>query len=396
MGEYSYPDGKPRNTSEHQTQRQGIYSDIKTDGSPNDRTITAPATDLAKTWDGWGTALKPAWEPIILARKPRGKTYRECAVEHGAGALWVDGCRVGVDTVGARPSNQDGITRRNLDFAMKEFEGNPTQGRWPANLILSHHPDCVRVGVKRVKPLEGHRPNPVAKQADGRIRFTEKPAGYQKVSYTGEDGLETVEDWICVEGCPIRMLDEQSGNVGGRWGKHNGQHPNSMFWGEGGPRDYDIAASCERFTGDTRGGASRFFYTAKASRSERNAGLEDFWFEGKELSGGGGTEGQKADAYQARKTSRHNPHPTVKPIALTEYLARLIRPPEEYLDDAVILIPFCGSGSEIIGAIRAGWRNWLGIEISEEYAEIARARIAYWQEQVEADRQKQVQLEMEV
>jgi len=91
-----------------------------------------------------------------------------------------------------------------------------------------------------------------------------------------------------------------------------------------------------------------------------------------------------------------NIHPTIKNVKLTEYLARLIRPPEAYLDDAVILIPFCGSGSEIIGALKAGWKNWLGVEISEEYAAIANARIAYWQERIEADREKRSQMEMEL
>jgi len=91
-----------------------------------------------------------------------------------------------------------------------------------------------------------------------------------------------------------------------------------------------------------------------------------------------------------------NKHCTIKPLALTEYLAKLIRPPEEYLDEAVILIPFCGTGSEIIGAIKAGWRRWLGIEIGKEYAEIANARIAYWQKQIAADRERRAQLEMEL
>jgi len=92
---------------------------------------------ILKTLEGYGSALKPAWEPIILARKPRQGTYAQCAVEHGAGALWIDGCRIGTELVGARSSNEDGMTRRNMAFGMKEFGGNPTQGRWPANVLLS-------------------------------------------------------------------------------------------------------------------------------------------------------------------------------------------------------------------------------------------------------------------
>jgi len=90
--------------------------------------------------------------------------------------------------------------------------------------------------------------------------------------------------------------------------------------------------------------AARFFYTAKVSRQEREAGLD------------------------------HNPHPTLKPIALTTYLANLIQPP----GDTNILVPFSGTGSEIIGALKAGWTHATGIEKEPEYATIANARVRHW------------------
>jgi len=177
--------------------------------------------------------------------------------------------------------------------------------------------------------------------------------------YADEDGLETVEAWECVEGCPVKMLDEQSGDRPSN-GAGRSMENRKGFWGNIKQREVNNPLP------PSSGGASRFFYTAKSSRRERNAGLPE---------------------------GMQNNHCTVKSLSICEYLAKLIRPPGEYLDEAVILVPFCGTGSEIIGAIRAGWRNWLGIEISEEYAEIARARIAYWQGRVEDER---AQLAMEL
>ena len=353
-----------------------------------------PSTEPAQTWDGWGTALKPAVEFVALARKPRGKlTYAECA-EHGAGALWVDGCRIETNEIKTElyPAYKgQGAVYGEYDTTLRH-NGNGTsnpQGRWPANVILSHHPDCVRVGIKRVKGLGN------AVRRHGRIgwinRNGEKSPPLPDMGYTAPDGLETVEAWECVEGCPVKMLDEMSGKSGSQWHLSDGQGTFEAWrqlegrTDQPNGKDYQLV----RTYGD-RGGASRFFkqiepdqptrflYTAKASRGEREAGLEGLP-EARVARMGHGHD-EPDGLTQAHISSCFNPHPTVKPLALTEYLARLIRPPEEYLDDAVVLVPFCGTGSEIIGAIKAGWRNWLGIEISEEYAEIARARIAYWRE----------------
>ena len=306
----------------------GIYGGA---GPDKGKHITAPATDLAQTWDGYGTALKPSYEPVLLCRKPRGKTYAKCAVEGGAGALNIDECRVGyqsdLDKASATPQGQ--CTSKEIsaigaepdagrDLERVAFNRPQQKGRWPANLILD-------------------------------------------------------------EGAAA-MLDEMSGDCSSARANGNPNNPvhqqlpdQLMSWG-GVRETHDYR---------DRGGASRFFYTAKASRREREAGLENLPVVGRKnpmRSANGTGEKNFEGGFQDDKKAR-NPHPTVKPIALTEYLARLIRPPEEYLDDAVILIPFAGVGSEIIGAIKAGWRNWLGIEISEEYAEIANARIAYWQAQ---------------
>ena len=137
VGEYTYPDGKPRNTAEHSTKRNGKYHDIKTDGSPNDRSITAPATSDAERWQGWGTALKPAWEPIIVARKPLQGTVAQNALTWGTGAINVDGCRVEGEPWAKDHPPRDGYRYVNSDFRMRTMphkEMSPL-GRWPANLI---------------------------------------------------------------------------------------------------------------------------------------------------------------------------------------------------------------------------------------------------------------------
>ena len=110
--------------------------------------ITAPATPEAKQWAGWGTALKPAWEPIILARKPVIGTVAANVLEHGTGALNIDGCRVAhvseADRAGATPQGR--VIRNNFApgaFVVGTETNRPdtSLGRWPANLILSYPED---------------------------------------------------------------------------------------------------------------------------------------------------------------------------------------------------------------------------------------------------------------
>jgi len=115
-------------------------------------------------------------------------------------------------------------------------------------------------------------------------------------------------------------------------------------------------------------------YQAKASRKERDAGLDEF-----ELSAPPGSK--RSNPAPGRKNAlgepRRNSHPTVKPIDLTRWLATLLLPPAEY-GPRRILVPFSGSGSEMIGAHLAGWEEIVGVEMEREYVEIARARLAYW------------------
>jgi hypothetical protein len=252
----------------------------------HDPFITAPATPLSAAWSGYGTALKPAWEPIIAARRPRETTYAATAVEHGAGALRVDGCRIGTEqTVTLRNGNSGGNGAYGRDTRV--FERTNPPGRWPANLLLD----------------------------EDTAAMLDAQSGYSET----------------------RRIDKPSDCGGNTWG--------GTFQTNRGPRGHTDS-----------GGASRFFYCAKASKSERGA---------------------------------DNHHPTVKPLGVCEYLARLILPPEPHRDTARLLVPFAGSGSEMIGALQAGWRNVTGIEKEAEYVEIAKRRVACWHERAPTEAQMQ-------
>lgn len=241
----------------------------------NVQPITSPATDAAKQWDGFGTALKPANEPIVLARKPLSeKTVADNVLKWGVGGLNIDGCRVelhGTENLGATQKTTKLSKDKFFDKNTRHFDGQMiynTQGRFPANILLD----------------------------------------------------ESAAD----------MLDEQSGDLGKSQGGNSKNVSNKIY-----SKYNDDLDSKPCGFGD-KGGASRFFYCAKASKSER------------------GTE---------------NNHPTVKPIKLMQYLVRLVTPPK-----GTVLDPFMGSGSTGIACKNEGF-EFIGIELDEKYFEIAKGRL---------------------
>ena len=280
------------------------------DRSAVDLALTAPATESAQKWNGWGTALKPAFEPIILARKPLIGTVAENVTRYGTGALNVDGCRVAADYTAhelrpnaAHHNKTEGINivqkgmSTAADVATQDLGYHNSQGRWPANLIL------------------------------------DEEAG--------------------------AMLDAQSGDSISRQGKPNRAGVPGEGWGIG------TAVGSEY--NDT-GGASRFFYTAKASRGEREAGLAE-----REA---GSYEFRRDGSLDGKPTAlARNVHPTVKPIDLMRYLVRLVTPP-----GGTVLDPFTGSGTTGIAAGLEGF-DFLGIEREADYREIAEARLRWWAKQ---------------
>jgi len=301
--------------------------------------ITAPSTEKAKEWNGWGSALKPANEPIVLARKPleKGLSIAENVLKWGTGGINIDGCRVRTvnedDPNHRKPTNiQHGAYDNTKNVYGNALNGRPIEnlnpsGRFPANIILTHHPECECKGFKKVKPSNGS-----GKASGTNNKFNNgifQDENREGKFIEGGYGEETIEDWDCHPDCPIKIMDEQSGISKSNDSKRNRKTLGSF----GMPND-------ETPEYNDKGGASRFFYVAKASKSERNKGLENI-----------------------------NIHPTVKPVKLMQYLVRLITP-----TNGIVLDPFCGSGTTGV-ACKLEKLSFVGIEQNAEYTKIAEVRI---------------------
>jgi DNA modification methylase len=229
--------------------------------------VTAPATDLAKRWDGWGTALKPAHEPVVVARKPLVGTVAQNVLRYGTGAINIDATRIPgeVPSVPMAEWSQSGTTGASAQRS-GEMSKPHDLGRWPANFI------------------------------------------------------------------------------------HDGSHEVLELFPETKPET----------------SAARFFYCAKASKAERNAGLEHLPQQQAGIKNSSGRGFSESDPH--REILRHNHHPTVKPIDLMRYLIRLVTPP-----NGTVLDPFAGSGTTLVAAIHEHM-NPIGIELTEEYWPIIEAR----------------------
>lgn len=337
--------------------------------------ITAPATDLAQTFDGYGTALKPATEFWWLARKPNAGTFAANAEKWGVAGLNIDGTRVGTGGEDVSRLNGDAATWGTYGNGPSGQYGVPPdkQGRYPANLILSHSPGCVCVGEERVAGQ-----GPTVRSTDGEYQADRKAWGTKNrphPGYADADGLETVAAWNCVDGCPVKLLGEQSGESGNEKRVVGGPprtKSNHLQQISGQPRTNAVMN-----VGD-RGTAARFFqqfeaepflYCAKASRAEREAGLRGVLPCVK--CGGIDSETHTNERGEEVKCLRCD-HPTCKPIALMRWLCRLTKTPS----GGVVLDPFAGSGTTCVAALLEG-RQYIGIEQDAHYCEIAEARIAH-------------------
>lgn len=350
--------------------------------------MPAPEGEAAE-WIGWGTALKPGREDWILAQKPISEsTIAKNVQRWGTGAINIDGCRIGTDAGWSYPNGPRGNREQAIlsGLAPRTEPIKATGGRWPANVVLSHVDGvCRQVGtrlvptgtaVQRNLPLEG-----------GQLGVVAFKPGTQRgpdVTFGDENGLETVEAWDCAPDCAVRILDEQSGELAAGAAATRGQ---STFSG--------LAELAERVREEFNPGfASRFFYTAKPARSEKEAGLAfapviddpaqvGLFALPDEPARVAGTDSQGLDtrgralvnedgtptlAARFVAKERAMDHPTTKPTDLMRYFVRLITPP-----GGTVLDAFAGSGTTGVGAVLEGFDVVL-IEREPKYAEYCRAR----------------------
>jgi site-specific DNA-methyltransferase (adenine-specific) len=363
--------------------------------------VTAAATDAAKQWEGWGTALKPAHEPIVVARKPMAGTVAANVLEHGTGALNIDGCRVGFVSDADERESKD--KNRHADFGTEPGGNNVygdystvprtnynPPGRWPANIVLTHAADCRLLaagGTETVREMGTVSDMRGGNYGQDKEAYADRPKLEREVtSYK-----DTPAVWSCVPGCPVAELDRQSGvsksqttrfQVNGRSG--------GILGSEGAPRDYVGGHN------DT-GGASRFFtvtewdevpflYVAKPGKKERNAGLDGLPESANKFGNqkNGNDSGDRSVNDKFTTAPRQNHHPTVKPVALMRHLVRLVTPP-----GGVVLDPFLGSGTTAVAAELEGFR-WVGCEMTAEYLPIIKGRVKHAHDQ--AQKPKQMEL----
>lgn len=275
---------------------------------------TAPSTDAAKQWQGWGTALKPAHEPMVLARKPIVGTVANNVLTYGVGGLNIDASRVGrvegdVSTGGFGNGGIGigGVGEGNGEGQNAEWVES-TQGRYPANFI--------------------------------------------------HDGSDEV----------VELFPESKGMATQKSGA------NINIYGGNSLNESATTFPEIRQGFNDNGSAARFFYCAKTSKRDRNEGLDGFEEKAKVFNGqsdkpAGNAKGSVEDKFSTQPSA--NNHPTVKPTELMRYLVRLVTPPQ-----GTVLDPFMGSGSTGKACAYEGF-DFIGIDQSAEYVEIARARIEF-------------------
>ena len=291
-----------------------------------------PNTYIAKNeWEGWGTALKPANEPICVARKPLSeKTVAANVLKWGTGGINIDGCRVGTDKVVINTKDTKGGLYSQIEGARVDNSYHEQEGRFPANIILDEeagmaldeqsgisdytkkkdgNPGGKTFGGSDMKATEGYWP----KDKGGASRFFYCPKVSKKERNAGCDELEEKQS-----------ISQQVVDAGGT-GAIGNTNP-----------------TCK---------------TCKGSKFNRGNGI---------------CSCMEPDWKEAKNNSVKNNHPTVKPISLMAYLCRLVTPP-----NGICLDPFMGSGSTGCAAVGEGFR-FVGMEMDEDYFEIATKRINHY------------------
>lgn len=345
------PDEARRKRANKGTTSEILPSYAKPRAAQAEAVVTEPATPEAQQWEGYGTGLKPTWEPILVFRKPFKGTLTDNVLENGTGALNIDGCRVkhasvedfekhkaGVDALKAKGGSMQNSWKNSSDLA--GANDVTSAGRWPPNIVMVHAPGC-----QRFEPTESN------------------PA----------------EAYICVSGCPVRELDIQSGDrpatLTGRADPNQahdnpGDNHGKSTFGGGNSRVYADAGGASRYYPQFP--TAPFSYTAKPSKKETS------------LDG-----------------AIKNNHPTKKPLRLMRWLVRLATPapifacPTSCVGETIsrakpgvcpscdaplkrvgglVLDPYCGSGSTLHAAHAEGLR-YTGIERDPEAHAVASKRM---------------------
>jgi hypothetical protein len=339
--------GKKRQTGAKFKQTQALIDNGGfNSGDRTDFDLTEATTDMARAWAGhrYGLqALKPALEPIIIFQKPYDGDPVSSITTTGAGAWNIDAGRIGRADNDRFEYGVDGDEKQTTgDYgiygkfaAVKAYEPH-TNGRWPSNLILSHSPLCTDT---------------------------------------------------CVDDCPVKRLGDQSGESSSKASQRGAvkvfsdSYKTTEGWqGESTVRGIDNSGTAARFFFNADYALDRLedsdplLYVAKSSSAERDAGLHELG----PITVDDGRDTPIDNAYLRGETARYNPHPTIKPIALIKHLASLLLPPDSY--ESRLLIPFSGAGSEMIGALLAGWQHVTGIELEAKHVDVARLRLDWWLE----------------
>lgn len=295
----------------------GKYAEEKLTGNKVEEYVGK--TELGKKYSGYGTALKPAYEPILMCRKPLVGTVAKNVIEYGTGGINIDACRVSV------PEGED---------------------------------------------LSGIKPRDITKLNTKRNDETEEEAALRK-----KNGTEAVEEaknkLISLGRFPANVIHDGSDEVLSLF--PDTKSSSGSFKAS----DYEERETATPFTrGDfvgygDKGSAARFFYCAKASKKDRNEGCESL--QEKQYSSDG-REKEIENAFQRNKSVSNNNHPTVKPTSLMRYLVRLVCP-----EGGTVLDPFNGSGSTGKAAILEGF-SYIGIEMDPDYITISECRLKHAEE----------------
>jgi site-specific DNA-methyltransferase (adenine-specific) len=402
------------------------------DGSFHGQTMdTIPSTPEAQLWHGWGTALKPAHEPIVVAMKPIDGTFVNNALTWGVAGLWIDGGRVGSDSI-ATHGKRNG-TGNSLNWAntvsKEEYKGDKHSGRFPANLIHDGS-DEVMECFPETHPAGNKAPSPADKGifGVGRTAFRD--------TY-GNDGNSASRFFYCAKSSrrernngldgylTVKYNNDKSNNGGLSWKDVSTVAVQLLrkVMSDTEALSFNIGESGESITGQCLKDSLSTILTAISKTieskilhsltlsltNEYTAGVNYEMVNGgspaesveslrkwiltttngsMELARGASNVAlqmllrtKNADAW----SQATNFHSTVKPIELMRYLVRLTKTPT----GGVVLDPFMGSGTTGIACVLEG-REFIGIERGAEYVEIAEKRIA------EAQMQPRLELPPEV